>query len=114
MKIFLALVAIGISFANADESPCGSRWNIVSCVCNDEDSSEVAQPFYCRRFGASVVSCTCEDGTQWPPAPCNDGTHNIASCAQNEETDVYECTCDDGTIFEAHRGRGNGRGRGRR
>merc|ERR1719211_927321 len=70
--------------------------------------------FQCRRYRAMVVSCTCTDGTTWPPAPCNDGSHDIVSCGANEETGVFECKCADGTVYEVQRGRGRGRGRGGR
>ena len=117
MKIALAFLAVLISYASAQRGPCGGYFNILSCVCDDAESTEVNNPRMCKDIEAKVVSCTCSDGSEWAP-PCG-GRENVVGCAPNEETGTFECTCDDGTVFEPSGrgglgGRGRGRGRGGR
>merc|ERR1712198_285154 len=99
---------------------CGGLENVVSCVCNDEESTEVTDPRLCwTQEQARVVSCTCSDDSEWEaPEPPWGGKENITGCEQNEETGEAEISCADGTFEPAPGGRcrrpgGRGRGRGR-
>ena len=91
MKIALLFLAVALSYATARfPKPCGGLENIKSCVCGDEESTEVTNPRDCRgkvRPFWLGLSCVCADDTEWeaPEPPCG-GKENIAGCAENEES----------------------------
>merc|ERR1712110_1305532 len=82
----VAAVAIAVTSARR-ERPCGGGRNIESCVCADEEETEVSKPWQCRRVQARPESCSCVDGSEWTPTgPC-----------EGESFDIEFCECDDGT-----------------
>ena len=115
MKQFLivAIVAIAVTSARR-ERPCGGGRNIESCVCADEEETEVSKPWQCRRVQARPESCSCVDGSEWTPTgPCEDESFDIEFCECDDGTEVNEpreckelqakpvsCTCSDGSVFE--------------
>ena len=99
--------------------PCGDIFKVDTCVCTDENRSEVTFPFMCMWSHKSFIShCNCKDTSTWnaPPGPCNDGSHNVKSCNVDDVEREITCDCNDGSTFNPMRGKmgGNGgRGRGR-
>ena len=116
MKIAFVFLAVAVSYATA-RRPCGGIENIESCICGDEESTEVTDPRDCKGLGRPV-SCACVDGSEWeapegPPRIC-DGNVDSCVCGDEASTQVagpkecfqygarpVSCACADGSEWEA-------------
>ena len=115
MKIALVFLAVAVSYATARRPrPCDGKENIDSCLCGDESSTEVTDPWDCKEVNAKPVSCTCVDGSEWEapegrPKIC-DGNIDSCICGDNAATQVTDpkdckqvrarpvsCACADGS-----------------